>query len=186
VPDVVTWASSVAEARLAVPLERRWRHVRAVAAKAETLRPVLREEADLLVAAAWLHDVGYAPDVVDTAFHPVDGARYLRRLGADERLCGLVAHHSAAAVEAELRGLEDELAEFADEESLVRDALWACDMTTSPVGEPVTFPARLAEIRQRYGEGHTVSRAIGSAAGDITAAIARVTAGASSHGVRLL
>jgi putative nucleotidyltransferase with HDIG domain len=73
---------------MAEPLPRRWGHVQAVAAKAESLRPLLGEDADLLVVAAWLHDIGYAPDVQDTGFHPLDGARYLRRLDADPRLCG--------------------------------------------------------------------------------------------------
>ena len=31
-----------------------------------------------MTAAAWLHDIGYAPAVDDTGFHPLDGARYLR------------------------------------------------------------------------------------------------------------
>jgi hypothetical protein len=32
------------------------------------------------VAAAWLHDIGYAPAIAEsgTGFHPLDGARYLR------------------------------------------------------------------------------------------------------------
>jgi putative nucleotidyltransferase with HDIG domain len=170
----VSWARELAEARMAEPLPRRWAHVQAVAAKAESLRPVLGEDADLLVAAAWLHDIGYAPDVQDTGFHPLDGARYLRSLGAASRVCGLVANHSGATYEAGLRGLADEFAEFPDESSLARDGVWYCDMTTSPVGLPVTFDARLAEIRERYGEDHSVPRAITAASGEIRTAIARV------------
>jgi putative nucleotidyltransferase with HDIG domain len=143
----ITWARELAAVRMAEPLPRRWAHVQAVAAKAEGLRPILGEDADLLVIAAWLHDVGYAPDVHDTGFHPLDGARYLRSLDVDLRVCGLVANHSGAKYEAELRDLADEQSEFPDEESLARDGLWYCDMTTSPVGLPVTFDHRLAEIR---------------------------------------
>lgn len=40
---------------------------------------------DLLVAAAWLHDIGYAPELRDTGFHPLDGARHLEALGAPAR-----------------------------------------------------------------------------------------------------
>ena len=40
---------------------------------------------DDLVAAAWLHDIGYAPELVETGFHPLDGARYLRREGLMNR-----------------------------------------------------------------------------------------------------
>ena len=64
------------------------------------------EDAELVEAAAWLHDIGYAPDLHDTGFHPLDGARYLRDVeGADPLLCRMVAHHSCALTEAEERGL---------------------------------------------------------------------------------
>jgi hypothetical protein len=116
----VTWAREPASACLAAELPRRWGHVQAVAAMAESLRPAAGDEADLLVMAAWLHDIGYASGLVDTGFHPLDGARYLRGLGADARLCGLVANHSGAAREAELRGLSAQMAEFPDENSFPR------------------------------------------------------------------
>jgi hypothetical protein len=38
--------------------------------------------------------------------------------------------------------------------------LTCCDMTTSPDGEPVPVDRRLAEIHDRYGPGHLVSRSI--------------------------
>ncbi len=145
--------------------------------------PALAEEADLLVASAWLHDIGYAESVQDTGFHPLDGARHLRKLGVEERLCRLVANHSGGQLEAELRGLADELAEFPDEASLLRDGLWYCDMTTSPVGQPVRFDERLAEIRERYGPEHTVPRAISAAANEIRAAIAAVHDAAARCGI---
>jgi hypothetical protein len=131
-------------------------------------------DGDLLVMAAWLHDIGYAPELQRSSFHPLDGAWYLRKVGASLRLCGLVANHSGAAVEARLRDVASDLAEFPDERSLARDALWCCDMTTSPVGEPVSFSVRLEEIRERYGADHTVPRAIAAAADEIRAAIDRV------------
>jgi putative nucleotidyltransferase with HDIG domain len=168
---------------MAEPLPSRWAHVQAVAAKAESLRQMMGDDADLLVVAAWLHDIGYAPDVQDTRFHPLDGARYLRNLDADPRICGLVANHSGAKYEAELRGLAGELSEFPDEDSLARDGVWYCDMTTSPVGLPVTFDARLAEICQRYGTDHSVPRAIGAASDEIRAAIDRVLGRSGALGV---
>ncbi|WP_406239339.1 hypothetical protein [Nocardia sp. NBC_01009] len=30
------------------------------------------------MTAAWLHDIGYAPDIARIGFHPVDGAEFLR------------------------------------------------------------------------------------------------------------
>jgi hypothetical protein len=98
----------------------------------------------------------------------------LQGLGAGSRLCGLVANHSGARYEAVLRGLAAELAQFPDEVSLARDGLWYCDMTTSPAGRPVTFGQRQAEIRERYGDQHSVTRAIGAAAEEIRAAITNI------------
>jgi len=72
-------ARRVAEARLE-PLARRLGHVRGVAAAAERLVSRIDPlEADALIAAAWLHDVGYAPSLRATGFHPVDGAAFVRR-----------------------------------------------------------------------------------------------------------
>lgn len=174
--NIATWARDLAEAHMSGTLGRRWQHVQAVAAKAESLGPAAGLEHELLVATAWLHDIGYAPELVRTGFHPIDGAWFLRSAGVDGRLCALVANHSGAAVEAELRGLSAKMAEFPDEPTLVRDALWCCDMTTGPSGEPMTFDERLAEIRVRYGEEHTVPRAIGASGDEIRAAIDRVSA----------
>ena len=67
-------------------------------------------------------------------FHPLDGARYLRELGAPQRIVDLVAFHSSAWAEAQEFGVADELAEFHDERTLTRDLLWYCDMTTGPDG----------------------------------------------------
>src|ERR1700709_226024 len=68
---------------------RGWRHSVAVAAQARRLsRRHDGIDADLLVAAAWLHDIGYAEAVTDSGFHPLDGARFLRGRGA-EALAGL-------------------------------------------------------------------------------------------------
>ena len=110
----------------------------------------------------------------------MDGARFLRSVGAGARLCGLVTNHSGAAHEARLRGLAAELAGFFDERSLARDGLWYCDMTTGPDGRAMTFTERLAEIQQRYGDGHVVPQAIGAAAVEIQAAIDRVLSQASA------
>lgn len=116
---------------------------------------------DLLVAAAWLHDLGYAPELIDTGFHPIDGARFLRKLGVEDRLVCLVAHHSCAIYEAQVRGLDDVLlAEFPRETSATYDALVYCDMTTSPSGHLVTYMERMREISERYGPNHEVTRAL--------------------------
>ena len=105
---------------------------------------------DDLVAAAWLHDIGHAPDLVQTGFHPLDGARFLRRAGVDGPVVSLVAYHSCARVEADVRGLGAELAaEFTPAGPLLTDALLYCDMTIGPDGDYVRPADRLAEIRGR-------------------------------------
>ena len=39
---------------------------------------MLGADADLIEAAAWLHDIGYALGLATTGLHQLDGARYLR------------------------------------------------------------------------------------------------------------
>jgi len=70
----------VAEVRRLLKAEtHRWAHVAGVASAASVDGEALRiDEAELLVAAAWLHDIGYSADLLDTGFHPLDGVRYLR------------------------------------------------------------------------------------------------------------
>ena len=69
------WAEALAERYLSQALPRRWAHVQAVAGRAASAADALGDDADLLVCAAWLHDIGYAPSVADTGFHSLDGAR---------------------------------------------------------------------------------------------------------------
>lgn len=53
------------------PLGNRWLHTQAVAVRAcEAAVAVPEGDRDLLVAAAWLHDIGYASELRDTGFHP--------------------------------------------------------------------------------------------------------------------
>ena len=171
--DQALWAEELARKLLEVPLPRRWAHVQGVAARARTLAPILDHDAELLEAAAWLHDIGYSPYVADTGFHPLDGARYLRDVQhAEETVCRLVAHHTGAMIEAEERGLADILAsEFEPASQYLGDALIYCDITTSPDGKQVTADQRLAEIQDRYGEGDLVSRSIRRATPQLLSAV---------------
>jgi hypothetical protein len=169
----------VAERELAETLPRRWAHSQGVAGRAEILAPALGEGFDLLAAAAVLHDVGYAPRLAVTGFHPLDGARYLRDdHGADEQLTRLVANHSFALLEAEERGLRKTLeTEFPLlDDGLLVDALVFCDMTTTPDGGVTTAAGRVAEIIGRYGTDSLVGRFIRHAEPGIRAAVARVEA----------
>jgi hypothetical protein len=173
----VEWAHDLARTLLEEPLPRRWAHTQGVAARAESLAPILGNEADLLTAAAWLHDIGYSPDLAATGFHPLDGARYLRDTHhADPRLCRLVAHHTCAIIEAEERGLANQLAyEFDPECRVLTQALIYCDMTTGPDGTILPISDRIGDIYARYGAEHVVSRSIRRAEPVIASAIASVT-----------
>ncbi len=140
-------------------------------------------DAATLAAAAWLHDIGYAPDLVDTGFHPLDGARWLRSRGADTRVAALVANHSCALIEASERGLDRMLAdEFPVEHSAIADALIYCDLTTGPDGRCMTVEDRLSEIRARYGAGSVVDRFVERAEEDLVSAVRRTQRRLAAHG----
>jgi len=162
-------AAVLAETWLAGALPRRWRHVQEVARRAAWAADRLSLPGEL-VAAAW-----YAPGLAVTGFHPLDGARFLRRAGADRQVVSLVAYHSCAQIEADIRGLTSVLAaEFAPADPVLADVLLWCDMTTGPDGDHVSPADRLAEIRRRYGPGHEVTRFAELAAAEILAAAGRV------------
>ncbi len=173
---LVEWAYPLAETLLAGPLPRRWKHSVGVAERARTIAPILGADAETLEAAAVLHDIGYSPDLAKTGFHPLDGARYLRDVArADERIVHLVAHHSCAWMEAEARGLRQELeGEFPRESADLNDALCYCDMNTTPDGMPTNPVDRVNEIAGRYGPDSLIGTFIRRAEPEILASTARV------------
>lgn len=175
--DTVVRARTIAEQRLG-SVAPRWAHVRGVAGTAELLAGGLATiEAEAVVAAAWLHDVGYAPSVRrSTGFHPVDGALFVRAEGFPAVVVSLVAYHTGAVFEARERGLLDMLAEFAEPPELLLDVLTCADMTTGPDGSRVRVEDRVSEILSRYPEDDPVHRAIERAAPTLLAAVARVEA----------
>jgi len=188
--DVVRRARNLARSLLAEALPERWAHTQGVARRVRTLSPILGGQTRVVEAAAWLHDIGYAPALAITGFHPLDGARYLREdhptqagdsqvaalpLAAGhhgplaplaEEVIGLVAHHSCAIFEAEERGLRDVLeVEFPLDavDADLLSALTYADLTTSPTGQTVSVEERLAEILVRYPPADPVHRAIARA-----------------------
>lgn len=170
----VAAARELAQQHLAQQLPRRWQHVQAVAAEAAHLAGAIDLDADTLVCAAWLHDIGYSVSISDSGFHPLDGARFLRRHGWPGPVCDLVAHHSCARVEAQVRGLGRELLlEFADTPGSERDALWTADATTGPDGQRMTLDQRVREVEERYGRDHRVARCMQHIRPELEAAITR-------------
>ncbi len=141
-------------------LPGRWRHTIGVARRAEELADGLADDdREHLVAAAWLHDIGYADELTDTGFHPLDGARFLERHLWPTRLTGLVAHHSGAAFVAAAHGLGDALARYPRETSPVSDALTYADLRTGPAGERTSVEQRLADKLHRHGPDSAYARA---------------------------
>ncbi|MGH3755237.1 MAG: HD domain-containing protein [Pseudonocardiaceae bacterium] len=164
---IAAGARELARSLLEPELPVRWAHTRGVAGQAVAVGRLLPQHADLLEAAAWLHDIGYASPIAVTRFHPLDGARRLRdtRFG-DSTLWILVAHHTCAEIEAHARGLGDVLADefpLGDVDPFLVAALTYCDMTTGPDGTPLGVDERITEILSRYGPDDVVHRAISQA-----------------------
>lgn len=170
---LVEWAERTAEDLLS-NVGTRLIHVRRAAYQARKVASTVPpQDRELLIATALVHDIGYAPDLAKTGFHPLDGARWLRDQGRDERLVCLVAHHTGALFEARRRGLSDQLAAFPREESATADALWYADLTSGPTGHATTFEARVTEILTRYPPGSVVHESISAARPTLAAAVGR-------------
>jgi HD domain len=168
----IEWAEDQA-ASLLSPLGSRWLHTKGVVERARHVGKAFNEaDHSLLIEAAYLHDIGYAPSLHKTNFHPLDGAIYLKSQG-QKRLVSLVAYHSGAQFEARLRGLGTELYKFQPETSAIADALTYCDMTTGPTGLHISFEERIADIFRRYGETHLVNQAIHQAIPSLASAISK-------------
>src|SRR5260370_21607181 len=98
--DLVVWSKQQALTLLPA-VGKRWLHVQGVVRQAERVSALFAEEDQhYLLAAAYLHDIGYAPALQRTGFHPLDGATYILDQLGDMRLAALVAHHSEARFEA--------------------------------------------------------------------------------------
>src|SRR5919198_2008904 len=150
---VIRWALDTALCLLGDSDPQRWAHTLGVVDRAKEVCAVFEgREGAILVASAYLNDVGYAPALRRTGAHQLDGALALQTCG-EHRLAALVAPHSEAVLELELRGFGTELHGYAKEVSPVSDALTYCDLTTGPTGERVGALDRMGEVQRRYGEG---------------------------------
>jgi hypothetical protein len=162
-------------ARLLVDTPDRWQHTIGVAHRAQEVAPTLPPaERDILLVAAWLHDIGSSSMARATGFAPVDGADYLAGRGWPPRITSLVAHHSGADFLARAAGWYVALDRYPEERSELADALTFADQTTGPHGERVTVQARLAESLARHGAGSAYALAHPVCGPYLIATVARV------------
>ncbi len=171
--DLVGWSARYAQSLLA-SMPDRWQHTAGVARLAQQVAADVGIEAPELVAAAYLHDIGYSPAAHDTGFHPLDGARHLQALCLPEMVVRLVAHHTTAAAEADERGLGHELARFPRAPDDVADVLLYCDLHTGVTGEEVTLAERISDVRTRYDQATPVRNALERSMGHLLSADKRV------------
>ncbi len=135
-------------------------HCAEVAVRAQALvATVPPSAAETVVAAAWLHDIGYGSRLRDSGYHPLDGAQYLRREGWPEAVCDLVAHHSGSRFVAHVRRLDDRMRAFEFVEDPVSDALTVADNTAGPGGTVMTVEERLRGKLKRHGPDSWTARA---------------------------
>jgi hypothetical protein len=142
-------------------LDGRLAHSATVAAQIERAAALIEAEwRSPARDAAWLHDVGYHPDLAVTGFHQLDGARWLRDQDWPSETCRLVAWHTEAIEEARMYGLDEELmAEFDAPPQRPAAALAWADLTSSPSGQRWDPERRLVDILDRYPRGSVVHKA---------------------------
>ena len=125
---------------------------RSAARAAELARRIPHSRGSEVVAAAWLHDIGYAPQIQRTGFHPLDGALFLMAGDWPERVIRLVAHHSLASLEAPFYGVGHHLGVIEAVTGPDADILVSADLDGGS-GEPApTVEERLALMRVRDEE----------------------------------
>ena len=159
-PEALSDAARELAGRVLSENPERLVHSAAVAARARALSATVPPSAaDTLVAAAWLHDIGYSSRLRESDFHPLDGAQHLRREGWPEPVCALVAHHSGSRFVARVRGLDDLLCAFEFVEDPQSDALTVADDTAGPNGTIMAVEERLRDKALRHGPDSPNARA---------------------------
>ena len=109
-----------------------------------------------VIAAAWLHDIGYAADLRVTGFHPLDGALFLDDGGWDSEIVRLVAHHSHSRLLAPYYDADSRLSRFAITQGLAGDVVTFADVVSGVHGAGVTVSDRIAELRARPASGPAI------------------------------
>ncbi|MCX6434201.1 MAG: HD domain-containing protein [Actinobacteria bacterium] len=132
---------------------RRLAHVRGAALIAGMAAGALRvDQPETLVAAAWLHDIGYAPSLRRTGFHPLDGAMFLARKGWPDSVVLLVAHHSHAAVLAPYYGVHHHMSLLDHAPGNGDDIITFSDLRAGTNGMGADPRDRIDDMRRRHAD----------------------------------
>jgi hypothetical protein len=167
------WAQTVARQILGRETFR-WAHTLGVVRLVqESLAVVAPEERSVVLAAAYVHDLGHVRCLRVTGCHALDGAMYVRAAG-HLQLASMVARHSGARCEARLRGLEREMSAFAFTKSNALDLLTYSDLKTDHRGRRCSVDERFEGIAIRYGKDHIVTRALRLAEPELRESVSRV------------
>jgi hypothetical protein len=105
------------------------------------------QDAESIVAAAWLHDIGHASGLARTGFHPLDGALHLASEGWPHATVLLVAHHSHAAVLAPYFGVESQMAVLDHVPGEADDILAFADVRSGPTGMGTMYDQEFDQTR---------------------------------------
>lgn len=119
------------------------------------------EAKELLIASAYLHDIGYSPVIADTGFYPYDGYIYLKENNWPDELCQLVLRHSQAHKMGDLIPPQVERLYEQGIDSRIHNIykiLCIADMMSDTNGRIVTFGERYYNILASCGKGSTVTK----------------------------
>jgi hypothetical protein len=109
--QLIRYARDCAFQHLSDPCGDAWAKSERAAHLAEVAAAELqRPRSEMIVAAAWLHAIGQAPDLRLTGLPPVDGAQYLLSQGWPYPVVALVAHQAQSRMLAATYGAQSELA----------------------------------------------------------------------------
>jgi len=153
-------AESLARRLLADDSDR-FAHCRYSAGIAELAADALGlQDSDALIAAAWLHDIGYVPSLAMTGFHPLDGALRLASEGWPDETVLLVAHHSHADLLARYFGVENQLTVLDHASGEAEDILTYADLRSGTTGMGAVPEQRIAEMRRGHSKNPTVPKEV--------------------------
>jgi len=131
---------------------------------------------DICMAAALLHDVGYAPSLNVHDFHPVDGYMAIKSLFPCE-ISLPVLYHSFADLECNFRRPDMEI-HYDDKMDAKASKVWElltyCDLHTDGQGNLVTVDERYADIKLRHGADSIVYAYMQSIRGHVDNLVTRV------------